>query len=114
MDDLCQTQQVHDATDTQKILEDALRKPQPASGWDDGTMGAFGVSERRRSGAGLTCCFTTRFFTPSMTSWEPVFITLENSLARQREGEEKRGEQGGEGGHQGREEGRDQEQRRRR
>ena len=28
----------------------------------------------------LTCCLSTRFFTPSMTNWEPVFITLENSL----------------------------------
>lgn len=28
----------------------------------------------------LTCCFSTRFFTPSITNWEPVFITLENRL----------------------------------
>lgn len=34
----------------------------------------------------LTCCLSTRFFTPSMTNWEPVFITLENSLQRREEG----------------------------
>lgn len=33
----------------------------------------------------LTCCFSTRFFTPSITNWEPVFITLENSLGGRRE-----------------------------
>lgn len=35
--------------------------------------------------ATLTCCFSTRFFTPSITNWEPVFITLENRLVGGRE-----------------------------
>lgn len=36
--------------------------------------------------ATLTCCFSTRFFTPSITNWEPVFITLEKRLVGEREG----------------------------
>lgn len=40
----------------------------------------------------LTCCFRTRFFTPSITNWEPLFITLENSLVGGERG------QGGGGG----------------
>lgn len=41
--------------------------------------------------ATLTCCFSTRFFTPSITNWEPVFITLENRLVGgEREEEEAR------------------------
>lgn len=40
----------------------------------------FSGIEMVTEGVLLTCCLSTRFFTPSMTNWEPVFITLENSL----------------------------------
>lgn len=38
----------------------------------------------RTSGFILTCCFKTRFFTPSITNCEPVFITLEKRLRNKR------------------------------
>lgn len=31
----------------------------------------------------LTCCFSTKFFTPSITNCDPVFITRENRLKKQ-------------------------------
>lgn len=91
-------------TNTRNILQYTLSNSQQTIGWDvdilllkSSCCSFTVVFGWRRSGAELTCCFTTRFFTPSMTSWEPVFITLENSL-RKREEKRRRGDEGGEGG----------------